>query len=911
MKDLSGPDCLIIDGDYFLGFPLGQFLLRKNCRVTWVSQLAPREKKWLEDSSDKISFGENIPHDLSAFQYLFFFYTDDQKKLDKIIKASKDKSIKILILVSGDIPKTTFSKYKNVDLRIVRFFDVYGPGMDLIKKDHLSRLFNQAINGGPLTIPGEGWEKIAPLHVDDLIEGIGQAIFSHGTEGKIFDFTGEQATSLISFAYLLQRYSPLRPEIEYVVDDYDEKEKSEEEWDFLGFKPKVSLEEGIKRTLEWFTREKQWLVEKSSSTSATKAMEVKGVTEDRGEDEGTDENRSRSKIGLPSKKWLVIATFWLFLIFSPLLFYGIQTGLSLFNIQRLKGDLLRGDLPGLVAHAQQASQSLVVVQKGLDWLGQGASLIGLGHRVEDLNQAVFLTKETAEGIYHLGQVGQKSGSLFIDFIGGERVDPQVFSEIRLELDTAITKLSLAQTVFLTVKDRFPFWQEEINQIETLFPEVNRSLAQAREMSTLLPKILFVQEKKTYLVLFQNNMELRPTGGFIGSFGLLTIEGGRLLDFEIHDVYFADGQLGGHVEPPAELKRFLGEAGWYLRDSNWSPDFPTSARRAEWFLDKEIGRKVDGVIAVDLFVVERILEATGDLYLSDYNETINAGNFFERAEYHSEAGFFPGSTQKQDYLGKVAAALFEELKSTELEDLSKIGFAFLTSLEEKDILVYLDDEEINSLMAKFNWDGGIKGASCRLQAVDCFTDYLHINEANVGINKANYFISREIEQAVVIDAEGKVKSRLVINYQNNSPHDVFPAGDYRNYLRILLPLGSEINQVVIKDPEQKQEEKKIEEFDHQTDFQRESFGFLVEVPVAERRRVEIEYQSRKEERVESGGYLLLVQKQSGTRNDQYNLSISYPKDFFLTKMDPEALTREGLVVYNTNLSRDIAFELVFK
>jgi hypothetical protein len=182
---------------------------------------------------------------------------------------------------------------------------------------------------------------------------------------------------------------------------------------------------------------------------------------------------------------------------------------------------------------------------------------------------------------------------------------------------------------------------------------------------------------------------------------------------------------------------------------------------------------------------------------------------------------------------------------------------------------------------------------------------------MGVNKANYFISREIEQAVVIDTEGKVKSRLVINYQNNSPHDVFPAGDYRNYLRILLPLGSEINQVVVKDPEQKQEEKKIEEFDHQTDFQRESFGFLVEVPVGERRRVEIEYQSRKEEKVKPGGYLLLVQKQSGTRNDQYNLSISYPQDFSLTEMNPEALTREGLVVYNTNLSRDQAFELVFK
>ncbi len=904
MKDPSGPDCLIVDGDYFLGFPLCQFLLKKGCRLAWVSRLNFREKKSLESLSGQISFGEKISQDLSLFQYFFFFFNNNQKKLEAITKAIKDKSIKLIVIVVEETPKIDFAQFKNINLRVVRFSDVYGPGMNLNKKNHLVRLFNQAINGGPLTIPGEGWEKIAPLYVEDLIEGVGQAIFSHGTEGKIFDFTGEEAISLISFAYLLQKNSPLRPEIEYVVDDYDEKEKSEEEWDFLGLKPKVSLGEGVKRTLDWFDREKPWLGEtEDKEPSFAKATE--------GKEKDEEEIRFQSKFSLPSKKWLAIVSLWLFLLFLPLLFYGLQAYLSLFNIQRLKNDLLQGDLTSLVAHAQGASRSLIVVQRGLEWLGQGASLVGLGGRVEDLNQAVFLAKETAEGIYYLGQVGQKSGSLFVDFIGGEQIDPQIFPEIQLELDTALTKLSLAQTVFQTVKGRFPLWPEEIKQIETLFPEVSRSLSQAKEMSALLPKVLLVQERKTYLVLFQNNMELRPTGGFIGSFGLLTIEGGKLLDFEIHDVYFADGQLKGHVEPPAELKRFLGEAGWYLRDSNWSPDFPTSARRAEWFLDKEIGRKVDGVVGVDLFVLERILEATGDLYLSDYDETVNASNFFERAEYHSEAGFFPGSTQKQDYLGKVAAALFEDLKTTELKDLTKIGFALLTSLEEKDILVYLDDEEMNNLMTRFNWDGGIKGANCRLETEDCFKDYLYLNEANVGINKANYFISREIEQAVVIDAEGKVKSRLVINYQNNSPHDVFPAGDYRNYLRVLLPLGSEINQVVIKDPAEKEAEKKIEEFDHQTDFQRESFGFLVEVPVGERRRVEIEYQSRKEEKVEPGGYLLLVQKQSGTRNDQYNLSISYPQGFSLTEIHPEALTREGLVVYNTNLSRDMAFELIFK
>ncbi len=901
MKHQPGFKSLVVGGNYFLGFPLCRFLLEKGSQVTWISQLTLREKKRLSRLADQnFSFKEKIPSNLSGINYLFFFLDDNRKEFNRLVSSLKDQSVKILVIAPAETKKEIFEKYKKIDLRVVRFFNLYGPGMPLKEKSHLSRLFNQAITGGPLTIPGEGWEKIAPLYVDDLIKGLGQAIFSQGTRGKIFDFTGDQSISLISLAYLLQKKSPLRPEIEYVADDYDEKKKTDEDWQFLGVKPAISLEKGIEKTISWFAKEKEWLIEE-------------GEEEEEGKEEKKEkplvEIKFRPKFQAPARKWVLFVLLWLLILLSPLVFYGAQVVWGLNSFRHLKDDVTQGDLTKLVTHAQRADKALVLIGQGLDWFGKGVSLIGLGERVENLNQTVFFAKETTGGIYHLGLVGQKSGALFTDFLKGEAIDPQLFSSIQLELETAISKLSLAQTVFFSVKDRFSFWPEEIKRVEELFPEANRSLVQAKEMMALLPKIILTSEKKTYLVLFQNNMEIRPTGGFIGSFGLLTIEDGRLLDFEIHDVYFADGQLKGHVEPPAKLKEFLGEAGWYLRDSNWSPDFPTSAQRAEWFLDKEIGRKVDGVMAINLFLIERILEATGDLYLPDYDETINADNFFERAEYHSEAGFFPGSTQKQDYLGKVADALFGELKSAEMKDLTKIGLAFLASLEKKDILIYLEDEEINAYLIKFNWDGGIKGANCRLSGGECFQDYLHLNEANVGVNKANYFIDREIEQAIVINQDGLVKSRLVLNYQNNSPSDVFPAGDYRNYLRILLPLGSELNRIVIKNPDG--ETKEVERIDHETDYQREIFGFLVEVPVGEKRKVEIEYQSRKQGKVKPGSYLLLVQKQSGAKDDQYSLSITYPDNFFLAEMSPQALTREGLVVYNTNLSRDTAFELVFE
>lgn len=893
MKESFGPTCLIFGHNFFLGFPLSNFLLEKGCRVIWSGFLKPREKNQLQELSGKdFYFQEKIPGDFSGVDYLFFFFSENQKDLEKIIKASQNKAIKILVIAPWQTDKEIFTEYQNRDLRIVRFFDVYGPRMNFLEEDILSRLFNQSIIGGPLKIPGEGWEKISPLYVDDLIEALAQAMFSPGTVGKIFDLGGEQPISLISLAYLLQKQSPLRPEIEYIADTFDERKATSEDWQFLDLKPKVSLEEGIDKTLDWFSQE-----EESSSVEATE-----------GEKPSFVEAKGQEKRGI--NKWLVIAFVWIILLLSPFFFYGSQVYLSWHNFNELQNDVLQGDLNKLTEHARKANYSLAIVQQGFDFVGQGMSFLGFGEQFENLNQGLTLTKNAAEGIYHLSIVGQKSGSLFVDFIGGGKIDPQVFSQIQLELDAGLSKLSFAQTIFPRVKADFPFFSKEIEKAETLLPEVNRWLVQAREMSNLLPKVLFAQERKTYLILFQNNMELRPTGGFIGSFGLLTIEKGKLLDFEIHDVYFADGQLKGHVEPPAKLKEFIGQAGWYLRDSNWSPDFPTSARRAEWFLDKEIGRKVDGVIAIDLFLAQRILEATGEIYLPDYDEKINADNLFERAEYHSEIGFFPGSTQKQDFLGKTAQALFEKLKSSESKNLTKIGFAFFRSLEEKDILIYLEDESIADFVSKFNWDGGVKSAKCKVQSAKCLADYVYINEANVGINKANYFLNREIEQAVVIDAEGKIKSRLIVNYQNNSPNDVFPAGNYRNYLRVLLPLGSQINRVEVKNPDKQQEGTEIKQIDHETDFQREIFGFLIEVPVKERRKVEIEYQLEEGKKVEEGGYLLLVQKQSGTKNDQYSLSISYPQNLVLTQANPQALTREGMIVYNTALAKDTVFEMSF-
>ncbi|MFZ5365810.1 MAG: DUF4012 domain-containing protein [Patescibacteria group bacterium] len=592
----------------------------------------------------------------------------------------------------------------------------------------------------------------------------------------------------------------------------------------------------------------------------------------------------------------------LLIISSPLIFLGFNLFSSFLGFGEIQKAIQTQDLTKLKTHSKSLQGSLGRTLKFLEVSNPAFSLFGLEEKVSKSQNFFLFGKSFAESLYQIANIAQEGEKVFKKVLSGEDFSlEESLLNIKFSLEEAYQKTSLSQGLLNEFSGKEFLVGPYILKAKTALPQMRRTLIIAKEVIEIIPEILGIKERKTYLVLFQNNMEIRPSGGFIGSFGLLTLERGRLLDFEIQDVYFADGQLKGHVEPPPKLKEFLGTAGWYLRDSNWDPDFPTSAQRAKWFLDKEIGRTVDGVVGINLTVAQRILESIGEIELPDYQEKINSKNFFERAEYYSEAGFFPGSTGKQDFLGQVGRVLFEKIKTADEKTLFKVTQAFFTSLEEKDMMVFLDEPQVALLLAKFNWDGGIKRAKCEAERAKCLEDYLMVVEANVGVNKSNYFLKRSLEQSIKIGEEGKISERLVINYENQSPSEIFPAGRYKTYLRIYVPEDSLVDSLSIKNLFTN-EEVGSGKWEVEEEHQRTVFGFLVEVPVGERRKVEISYTLPETESWEE--YILFVQKQSGSQKDNFALSITYPQGWILREIQPPALTGEGLIIYNTTLSSDL-------
>jgi len=386
----------------------------------------------------------------------------------------------------------------------------------------------------------------------------------------------------------------------------------------------------------------------------------------------------------------------------------------------------------------------------------------------------------------------------------------------------------------------------------------------------LPELVGANTKATYLVLFQNNMELRPTGGFIGSFALLTFDHGKLVSREIHDVYDADGMISGYVEPPEPIRKYLGEASWHMRDANWDPDFPTSARRVSWFLEKAMDRKVDGVVAIDLSVLQSLLNVTGPLTIEGYNDTITSENMYELIQKRVEDNFFPGTIQKKTYLAQTLEQVLGKLGELDSSKQVMLVREFGNLLSEGGIQLWFENDTVEQSIKDLQWDGRVRTDGC---GTNCETIIQSINEANVGVNKANVAVDRSISSHYSY-VNGILKGEVVLTLTHKGGYRNNGNESYKVYTRLLTPLGAEVDNVRIESvdefsvlsPEIKQREA------HQ------EAGVLVTVAPGISSKVTFVW----DKEIAAGAYQIVWQKQSGIA--PVNLTLTAPgKDVYNTTL----------------------------
>lgn len=450
-----------------------------------------------------------------------------------------------------------------------------------------------------------------------------------------------------------------------------------------------------------------------------------------------------------------------------------------------------------------------------------------------------------------------------------------------------------------------------NPIMNRLTQLSEALSSAGSMLPVFDKLFLADGTRTYMILFQNNMELRPTGGFIGSFGLLTIRDGSITDFKIEDVYTADGQLTGHVDPPLPLRKYLSQPNFFLRDSNFDPDFLFSAQRAAWFLEKEQSVHVDGVIGVNLFVIEKILRSIGSVNLSDFNgEEITADNFFLKAQNASETNFFPGSTQKKDFLTAVSRAIIDKVQNNKSEVFLLVIPEIKESLDQKHILLYSGDEQSEKIVEQYGWGGRMVEVACAvnkegLTDTGCYPDYLAVNEANLGVNKANYFVSKSVTVQKNIGSDGQTATLLTLAYQNQGVSEVYPTATYTDYLRVFVPLGSRLTSATLNGVPLAPSE--IDTENYGTD--KISFGFLIKIAAGNKGVINIAYLLPRPVNSDTGSYQFLYQKQGGDKNSPLVFSLTHPKEMNLKPLNFQSTSgRTGEIFYTTDTSVDRIFAL---
>lgn len=338
-----------------------------------------------------------------------------------------------------------------------------------------------------------------------------------------------------------------------------------------------------------------------------------------------------------------------------------------------------------------------------------------------------------------------------------------------------------------------------------------------QMAPLLPQLLGFAEAQTYLLLLQNNHELRATGGFITAVGRITIDKGRVTELVFDDSYDIVRHDVDHPLAPEPVKQFMNIEILFLRDINWSPDFPTTARLASSLYAQDVGVQVDGVLTLDLRAVELLVGALGPLEIPGSDVALTGDNvmeeimhFWDRPPTSEVAEEVETDSllerkdwlyQRKDFIPLIAEAAIDRLQNADFNPMNLIN-GITAALNERAVQVWLADPAAAKLMAQHGWDGGLRP--------EADADFVALVDTNMGYNKVDAVLERALSHTVTWPNGPTAPAQATVTVTYRHPLNVVdescsPWTDYGTlesytgmigrcyfgYVRLYVPGGSEL------------------------------------------------------------------------------------------------------------------------
>ena len=452
-------------------------------------------------------------------------------------------------------------------------------------------------------------------------------------------------------------------------------------------------------------------------------------------------------------------------------------------------------------------------------------------------------------------------------------------------------------------------------IEKNYIPVSLQLYRAQSFLQAFLNILKQPGDQHLLLLFQNPSEMRPAGGFIGSFGDITINQGNVTNIAVDDIYNADRQLKALIVPPKELQSITKK--WGARDANWFFNFPTSAQKVIGLLEQsDLYFKplvqFHGAVAVNTNILETLLKITGPIALPEYGRTVDSSNFLKEIQYEVEAGRDkkPGQNPKR-ILSALMPRLIEKLHALTDEQKNQLIAGFKNHFEKKDILIYFKDWKLQNFVESI----GVAGEVVPLPKN--FTgDYLAITNTNVGGGKTDAVITQTSSLQSEITAGGDVVNTLTITRTHNGlkEKDWWYRSANKNYLKILVPENAKLLSVQGNDPAPASAayDYAKEKYGHDSDIQemekslkpvanlkawsgkesgKTSFGTWTSVKAGAEKTTKIVYKNERAVEVADGtAYEFFFEKQSGNTSS-FSYSVTAPPGYRWKESQSETFTYE--------------------
>jgi hypothetical protein len=523
-------------------------------------------------------------------------------------------------------------------------------------------------------------------------------------------------------------------------------------------------------------------------------------------------------------------------------------------------------------------------------------LAGLEPTVVHLERGGIVATESAE-TGNFGSSGERTSELLLTgrnrFLGAQQ------------------EISTAKTI-LTELDLTGISGEDLLSLQTLSDYIERVDTYnqlALEAPELLNLLFGLEETQSYFILSQNNDELRPSGGYISTWGWLQVRDGQVQDYAYYPT-----TTESPLPPDAALATEIEVPDWWIQyrqplyaawDGSWYADFPSTAEMAAWYYNNGDNPlvPVDGVIAVDLVTVEYLLGALGPVTIPEYGVVVADTDFREVIYDIRSSGV---ALEHKRFVAALYGEIINQWEKADATTRGKVNRALLQALREKHLLLYFADNDLQAAAQVMNWTGAL--------VVEKNQDFLMVSDANLG-NKSSSSVQRSITYDVTIESDLSASGQLAIFYDFPAtaaeadpavrPEHYGNQRDYHTILQVLVPDGSQMI------PTDETIETQAVDMGVYTNFIKRMFVLYDGTS-------RIEYEYTLPNVIEMVGdyrrYRLHLEKQPGTRADAVLVTISLPASSSIVSISPEPSAEydlgEKVVEFDLFLLQDQAIEIIY-